>query len=417
MPGGRPATIGIEGGTVAFVAYPGEELPDGWAAPDRRIDARGLYAFPGLHNSHTHAAMTLFRGWGDDLPLMRWLRDHIWPAEARMTADDVYHGTRLAILEMIRSGTTHFNDMYWHTDGVARAVDELGVRAHLGSVFIDHGDETVARRWRDDVLRRVEQRHDLGPRIHTTIAPHAIYTVSPANLEWLGILARDHDLLLHIHLSETQGEVDDCIAAHGVRPTELLDRTGLVGPNLIAAHGVYLDEDELARLGEAGATIVHNPAANMKLATGGILEYHAARRAGVRVVLGTDGAGSNNNLDLIEEMKLAALVQKHRAADATSLPAADALALATTAAADAFRLGTGRIEPGAPADLILVDFSAPGTQPVHDPVSNLVYAASGAAVHTTICDGRVLMYDRVIEGVDEAEVVEGAVAVARRLAG
>jgi hypothetical protein len=248
-----------------------------------------------------------------------------------MTPDDVYQGTRLAILEMIRSGTTHFNDMYWHADAVARAVDELGVRAHIGSVFIDHGDEAVARRWRDDVLRRIDERHDLPPRAQIAIAPHAIYTVSPANLDWLAGLARDHDLLLHIHLSETRGEVEECVATHGVRPTGLLERVGALGPNLIAAHGVYLDAEELAMLGEVGATVVHNPAANMKLATGRIFDYDAARQAGVRVVLGTDGAGSNNNLDLIEEMKLAALIQKHRAQDATSLPAPEALAMATTA--------------------------------------------------------------------------------------
>jgi len=427
---GGPADLWIDEGVITFVdrrAGSGEGRTDEGAAdearprpeflPDRVIGASGLHAFPGLRNGHTHAAMTLFRGWGDDLPLMEWLRDHIWPAEARMTADDIYDGTRLALLEMIRSGTTYFNDMYWHADAVARATDELGLRAHIGSVFIDHGDDATARRWREDVLRRVDGRDALGPRLRVALAPHAIYTVSPDNLEWLGGLARDHGLLLHIHLSETRGEVDDCMAAHGVRPTHLLERVGLLGPNLIAAHGVYLDPEELGMLGDAGATVVHNPAANMKLATGGIFDYDAAKAAGVRVVLGTDGAGSNNNLDMIEEMKLAALVQKHRAADATSLPAHEALALATTAPAAAFGMGTGRLEPGEPADLILVDFSAPSTQPLHDPVSTLVYAAHGAAVHTTICDGRVLMHERRIEVADEVEIVARAGAAARRLAG
>ncbi len=407
---GAPTSIGIEDGIIAFVG-----TEPAWDGPDRVIDAAGLHAFPSLRNGHTHAGMTLFRGWGDDLPLMEWLRGHVWPAEERMTADDVYHGTRLAALEMIRSGTTYFNDMYWYADAIARAVNELGIRAHLGSVFIDHGSSDVARRWREDVLRNVERRDALGPRLQLALAPHAIYTVSVENLEWLGGLARDHDLLLHTHLSETRGEVDDCVAAHGVRPTHLLERAGLLGPNLIAAHGVFLDSEELAMLGEAGATIVHNSAANMKLATGGIFDYDAAKRAGVRVVLGTDGPGSNNNLDLVEEMKLAALVQKHRSGAATSLPAAEALALVTTSAARAFRLGSGRIEPGEPADLILVDFSAPSTQPLHDPVSTLVYAAHGAAVHTTICDGRVLMHDRVIEVADEAEILREAGRAAREL--
>jgi 5-methylthioadenosine/S-adenosylhomocysteine deaminase len=428
---GEVVEIGVEDGVIGFVRpVSGDQRPassdqgpgssDQWAADSgegagRVVDGRGLHAFPALRNGHTHAAMTLFRGWGDDLPLMEWLRTHIWPAEEQMTADDVYHGTRLGVVEMIRSGTVYFNDMYWHADAVARAVDELGIRAHLGAVFIDHGDPETSRKWRAEVERRIEEREALGPRLQVALAPHAIYTVSSENLEWLGERARSSDLLLHIHLSETREEVDECVAAHGVRPTHYLDRLGLLGPNLIAAHGVYLDAEELDLLAAAGATLVHNPTANLKLAVGGVFDYDAAKNAGVRVVLGTDGAGSNNNLDLLEEMKIAALVQKHRAQDPTSLPAHEALALTTTAPASAFRLGTGRIQPGQPADLILVDFSAASTQPLHDPVSALVYAAHGCAVHTTICDGRVLMHDRQLEVCDEAEVVREASRAARGL--
>ncbi len=403
------ASAGRRGGDSALRS----QLSDPGGA--RVVDGRGLHPFPALRNGHTHAAMTLFRGWGDDLPLMEWLRTHIWPAEEQMTADDVYHGTRLGVLEMIRSGTVYFNDMYWHADAVARAVDELGVRAHLGAVFIDHGDPATSAKWRADVERRIEERASHGPRIQVALAPHAIYTVSNDNLAWLGDRAREHGLILHTHLSETRGEVDDCVAAHGVRPTHLLDRLGLLGPNLVVAHGVYLDAEELAMLGEAGATIAHNPTANLKLAVGGIFDYDAAKAAGVRVVLGTDGAGSNNNLDLLEDMKIAALVQKHRAQDPTSLPAREALALATTAAAEAFGHGNGRIEPGQPADLILVDFSGASTQPLHDPVSDLVYSAHGCAVHTTICDGRVLMHDRRVEVCDEAEVIREAARAGKGL--
>ncbi|MDX1675927.1 MAG: amidohydrolase family protein, partial [Longimicrobiales bacterium] len=244
---------------------------------DRVIDGRGLHAFPSLKNGHTHAAMTLFRGWGDDLPLMEWLETHIWPAEEKMSPEDVYRGTRLAVLEMIRSGTTYFNDMYWHADQVARAVEELGVKAHLGSVFVDHGNEEVGQRWRDAVLRQLEVLDDLPPRIRVAIAPHAIYTVSPENLEWLGEQAREHDLLLHIHLSETQDEVDACVEEHGVRPVHLLERVGLVGPHMIGAHGIFLDDDELELLAGAGATLVTNPTANLKLAVGGIFDYDAAK--------------------------------------------------------------------------------------------------------------------------------------------
>lgn len=437
---GHPSDIAVDGGRIAWVRDGGTRraeavdtdgphddatnpTPDAtsasptsrsWTAA-RMIDGRGLHAFPGLRNAHTHAAMTLFRGYGDDLPLMDWLRTRIWPAEALLTEDDVYHGTRLALVEMIRSGTVWFNDMYWHRDGVVRAVDELGVRAHVGSVFIDHGDPSgvQAGALRDAVVREVEEREALGSRIRVALAPHAIYTVAPRSLAWIGSLAREHGLVLHIHLSETRDEVDACITEHGVRPVVHLERLDLLGPNLVVAHGVYLDADEMGLLADAGATVVTNPTANMKLATGGIFDFRTASAAGLRVALGTDGAGSNNNLDMVEEMKTLALVQKHRAGDPTVLTAHDALAAATTAPAGGFGLGSGRIAPGEPADLILVDLAHPSTQPLHDPVSALVYAANGRAVHTTICDGRVLLHAGVVEVADEGEVVAQAVRAAR----
>jgi len=388
-------------------------VPDGY----RVLDASGLVAMPSLRNGHTHAAMTLFRGWGDDMPLMAWLQDRIWPAEARLTEQDVYRGTRLAIVEMIRSGTTHFNDMYWHAPAIARAASEMGVRAHVGAAFVDLGQASVAARWRAAMDEWLEQRDAWGPRIRATIAPHAIYTVSEEHLTWLGTVAEEADLPLHIHLSETLGEVTDCVAAHGVRPTALLERAGLLKSRLIAAHGVYLDPDEFELLGRAGATVVHNPAANLKLATGGILDYAAATTAGVRVILGTDGVASNNNHDLFEEMKLAALLQKHRGQDATLLPASEAIALATSEPAQLLGSGHGTLEVGEPADLLLLDLSLPATQPGHDLNSDLVYAANGSVVHTTICAGEVLMHDRKLEVADEGEICAEAAESARRLTG
>jgi 5-methylthioadenosine/S-adenosylhomocysteine deaminase len=336
-----------------------------------------------------------------------------------MTPEDVYHGTRLAILEMIRSGTTRFNDMYWYAPAIARAADELGVRAVIGAAFVDLGRTDVAERWRREVEVWLEQCDDWGERIRAAIAPHAIYTVSEAHLRWLGDLAQARDLPFHIHLSETEAEVRDCAAAYGVRPARLLERLGLVGDRLLAAHGVHLDEDEMALLGRAGASVVTNPAANLKLAVGGIFDYSMARRMGVRVLIGTDGAASNNNLDLFEELKLLALLQKHRSGDPTTLPASEALALATTAAAAFFDRhdpsATGRIGEGEPADFLLLDLSGPATRPGHDVSSDLVYAANGGVVHTTVCDGRVLMHDRVVEVADEEEIVARATEVARRL--
>jgi 5-methylthioadenosine/S-adenosylhomocysteine deaminase len=420
---GSMASILIRDGVIAAVGQapdPGARGSAHGVAPDddavdRVIDGTGLHAFPSLRNCHTHAAMTLFRGWGDDMPLMQWLQTRIWPAEALLTEDDVYHGARLACLEMIRGGTTYLNDMYWHHAGVARAVDEMGLRAHIGAVFIDLGDAETARQQRDAVLRQLDGRASLGPLLRVALGPHAIYTVSPESLEWAGEVARAESLPVHIHLAETRQEVEQCMASHGVRPAYLLERVGLMGPNLIAAHGVYLDPDEIGLLAAAGATVVTNPTANLKLATGGIFDYAGARAAGLRVALGTDGPASNNNLDMIEEMKVAALVQKHRASDATCLPATEALAMATSGGGEALGLGSGGIEAGAPADLMLVDLSHPSTQPVHDPVSALVYAANARAVHTTICDGRVLMHDGRVEVAHEAEVVRQAVRAAMRV--
>ncbi len=404
---GSPRTIHIEDGKIAGL---GDDRP-----ADRVIDAAGLHAFPSLKNAHTHAGMTLFRGYGDDLPLMEWLEKKIWPAERMLTEETVYHATRLALLEMLKGGTTWLSDMYWHRDGVARAVRDMGMKGHIASVFIDLGDPEKAKEQCDRTLSRLSTRNRYGPRVMMALGPHAIYTVSNESLAWIGRLAKQEDLIVHIHLSETRGEVEECRKRHGTTPARLLERLGLVGPNLVAAHGIHLDREEIGMLAAAGATVVTNPVSNLKLAVGGIFPYREAREAGLRVALGTDGAGSNNNLDMIEEMKIAALVQKHRSGDPTCLPAREALHLATAAPAEAFGLGSGRIEVGAPADLMLVDFRAPATQPVHDPVSNLVYAANASSVHTTICDGEVLMYDRVVEVVDEEEVIRAAVAATRDL--
>jgi 5-methylthioadenosine/S-adenosylhomocysteine deaminase len=416
---GEPRSILIEGGRI--VAIDDSTDRTGSAGPggdpirvDRVLDAGGLHAFPSLRNSHTHVAMVLFRGYGDDMPLMEWLQTRIWPAEGRLDADDVYDGARLGILEMIRTGTTFFNEMYWHREALVRAVEDMGVRAMLGANLLDLGDPAMIEAQKAEILDLVPGGEGSG-RARLALAPHSVYTVAPKELEWVAGLAREHDLRVHIHLSETQGEVERCLEEHGCRPAVHLERLGLVGPHLIAAHGQYLDESELELLAEGGATVVTNPLANLKLATGGIFPYAAARRAGLRVCLGTDGASSNNSLDMFEEIKMVALLQKHREADATVLPAPEALELATVVPAELFGQGSGRLEVGEPADLMLVDLSGPGTQPVHDPVSALVYAASGSCVRTTICDGQVLMHDGKVEICDEEEVIAKAVEVARRV--
>jgi 5-methylthioadenosine/S-adenosylhomocysteine deaminase len=400
---GAEVDIAIDGGVITGVmpASPGE------TAAHRAIDADGLHVFPAFRNAHTHVAMVLFRGYGDDMPLMEWLQTRIWPAEARLTQEHVYHGARLGILEMIRGGTTFFNEMYWHRPALVEAVHAMGVRAAIGQTLIDIGNAAVFARQKSELVRLARDEKQVG-RVQFLAAPHSIYTVPFAELQWVAQTAAEHDLFVHIHLAETAGEVERCVAEHGCRPTQLLERAGLVNERLIAVHGQFLDDAELDMLGAARATLVTNPAANLKLATAGIFPYSRAREAGIRICLGTDGAASNNTLSMIEAMKLAALLQKHRAGDATTLPAREALAMATTAAAELFHGTRAVIAPGAPADLILVDFSEASTQPVHDPVSALVYAAHAGQVHSTICDGRVLMHARRVEVCDEAEVIENA---------
>jgi len=418
---GTAHDITIAGGRIESIRPHAESPDDRGRSPDdnaRLIDAAGLHAFPSFRNGHTHVAMVLFRGYGDDMPLMDWLRTRIWPAEAQLTEDDVYAGARLGIVEMIRGGTTFFNEMYWHRPALVRAAEELGVRALIGQTIIDTGNASMVTQQKAALERlAVEEPVSESGRVKLCAAPHSVYTVTPDDLRWVSVIAAEHNLLVHIHLSETEEEVENCLLLHGCRPAMLLERLGLIGPRLIAAHGQFLDEDELSLLGAAGASLVTNPAANLKLATGGIFPLAQARAAGVRVCLGTDGAASNNTLSMIEAMKLAALLQKHRERNPVALSAPDALAMATTTPAEVFREGSGRIEVGAPADLILVDFSGPATQPLHDPVSQLVYAASASCVHTTICNGEVLMHSGIVEVCDEREVVEQAAAAVRGLLG
>ncbi|HVP96877.1 amidohydrolase family protein [Methanoregula sp.] len=378
------------------------------------IEGDGALVLPGLSNTHTHAAMSLLRGYADDMILQDWLSQKIWPLEAHLTGEDVYWGTKLACLEMIRTGTTAFNDMYFFMEDAARAVDEAGIRALLCYGFIDLGDAAK----REHECRATEAlaahiRKLANPRIHAATGPHAPYTVSPEGLKWCAEFSREQDIPLHIHLSETEKEVNDCVAQHKKRPAALLDECGVLGPKTIAAHGCWLDDAECALLGKRGVSVSHNPASNMKLATHRALPYRELVHAGANVCLGTDGCASNNNLDLFEEMKIAALLQKFFWNDPTILAAPAALAMATTNGAKALGFGAGTLTAGAPADLILVSNRIPCNTPLHNAASNLVYACSGAAVETTICAGRVLMLEHEIPG--EAEILAGASQAAAQL--
>jgi 5-methylthioadenosine/S-adenosylhomocysteine deaminase len=378
---GRRVGVRCEDGAIAAIG------PEVTPAPgDERIDAGGAHLVPPLVNGHTHAAMTLFRGSGGDLPLMPWLEEKIWPVEARLDGEDVYWGARLACAEMLRSGTTRFWDMYWQPGATARAVADAGIRAAIGAPLFDLNGSP--EQLREAAHRGLEELSGYGPEITPALAPHAIYTVSEESLGWIAELSAERDLPVQIHLSETEKEVQDCLAEHGERPAFYLDRLGLLNERTVLAHGVWLDPDELALVAERGATVVSNPVANMKLAVGGVFPHPAARTAGVAVGLGTDGAGSNDSLDLLADLKTFALAQKHAAGDPTAIDAAEAWAVATGARAP--RLGATPLEPGEPADFLLLDPDAPELG-IGELSADLVYAASGSVVDTVVVAGRVLM--------------------------
>jgi 5-methylthioadenosine/S-adenosylhomocysteine deaminase len=365
---------------------------------DEVIDAEGLLLCPPMVNGHTHAAMTLFRGFGDEMPLMEWLQKKIWPAEAKLHPDDVYWGTRLACLEMIRSGTSRFFDMYWHGTEAARAVDDAGLRAEISSVMIDQLDAARGEAMRGEVIETLERISETGPRVSPSLGPHAIYTVSSDSLAWLAEVAAEREISLHIHLSETEQEVEDCLDAHGKRPAAYLDDLGFLGPRTVLAHGVRFDYSELELIAERGSTVVTNPAANMKLADGGSFPYRRAEKAGVSIGLGTDGVSSNSNLDMFEEVKLFALIQKHSSGDPATLPADEAIAIARGLRSAV--VGGTPLEPGRPADFLLLRGSDPELS-AGDLNADLVYAAGGSIVDSTVVAGRVLMRNRVVPGADE----------------
>ncbi len=376
---------------------------------DETIDAGGAPLVAPLLNGHTHAAMTLFRGSGGDLPLMPWLEERIWPVEAKLSDEDVYWGARLACAEMTRTGTTRFWDMYWHPEATARAVADAGIAATIGAPLFDHDGN--AEGMRETALRSLDRLGELGPAVAPALAPHSIYTVSEGSLRWIAELAAEREVPVHIHLSETEKEVEDCLATHGRRPAAYLDRLGMLGERTLLAHGVWLDREELELIAARGCTVVSNPVANMKLAVGGVFPYPAARAAGVAVGLGTDGAGSNDSLDLFSDLKLFALAQKHAAGDATAIAAGEAWAVATGAQAPLLGAG-GALAAGTPADFLLLHPGAPELG-IGDLESNLVYAATGATVDTAVVAGEVLMRGGEVPGMEE--IAARAAERARRL--
>jgi 5-methylthioadenosine/S-adenosylhomocysteine deaminase len=354
---------------------------------DETIDATGTAILPPFYNTHTHAAMSLLRGYADDMPLQRWLNEYIWPYENKMTAADIREGSRLAIREMIQTGTVFFSDMYFEIGETIAVAKEFGIRAAIGVTFVESHSKSQQEEKLDMLRHWGDPTNGL---ITLTVAPHAIYTVGSDLLVKCAEVARSLGMKLHIHLSETRKEVEDCLREHGTTPVRYLDSLGFLGPDVIAAHVVHVDEEEAAILASRGVTIAHCPCSNLKLASG-IFPYRLLHDAGCRITLGTDGDSSNNNLDMREEMKFAALLAKASSGDPEVMPADEALAMATRNGAAAFGIDAGVIQEGKLADALLVRLDDVRMQPCHNLVSNWVYAAGSSCIDTVICNGKILM--------------------------
>ena len=368
------------------------------------IDGKGKAVIPGLINTHTHAAMVLFRSYADDMPLMEWLEKKIWPLEAKLKPDDIYHGTKLACLEMIKSGTTAFNDMYFEVESIAKAVEEIGMRACISSAFFDFFDEQRL----EESLKKVEE--DLKKlknfkNVIPAVGPHAPYTVSLKGLKASMELAENYDALIHFHLAETKGEIEEFKKKNGKGIVEALDEIGFLNSRLIAAHCVWLSESEIELMAERKVNVSHCPTSNMKLCVGNAINYSAMKKSKLNVTLGTDSAASNNNLDMFEEMKFAALLQKYHYSNPTLLNAKEVFEMATINGAKALGIEAGLIEPGYLADLAIVDLRKPYFTPGHNFIADVVYSANGNC-DTVIIDGKVIMENEIVEG--EEKIMEDA---------
>lgn len=383
--------------------------------PDKVINAENMVAMPGFVNCHTHSAMTLFRGYADDLPLMEWLEKKIWPLEKKLTNKDIYWGTMLAVLEMIKSGTTTFSDMYFCMDEVAKAVDEAGMRANLSLGLIGlFGDKDL-----DEGVEFAEKWNDTAEgRITTTLGPHAPYTCPPEFLQKVLLKAEKQNFNIHIHVAETQQEVKEISERYNKTPVRYLYDLGVFDFPTAAAHCVHINDKDIDLLLRKGVGVIHCPESNMKLASG-IAPIPKLLEAGILVGLGTDGAASNNNLDMIEEMRSAALIHKVNTLDPTVVNSFEGLKMANEAGARILGLGgkTGKLKEGMKADIILVDLEKPHLKPLNNIFAHLVYSVNSSDVDTVIINGRVLMKNRNVLTIDEEKVFSEVKNCIKRITG
>lgn len=411
----------IENGLIAvkdgLLAYVGRSVEAPSFETDVIINGGGKIAMPGLINCHTHAAMSLFRSIAEDKPLDAWLRETIWPLESKLRSEDVYCGALLSCLEMIKSGTTCFSDMYFYEDSVAKAALEAGLRCVLSSGIIEAGHKTLGRALLNEAVGLAKKYHGAYEgRVSVMLGPHAVYSCSPELLRRVGDEAERLNVGVHIHLAESEANSDNIKKNYGKSEVEVLSDVGLLKPSLLAAHCVHLSDDDIAFLAKYNVKVAYNPVSNMKLASG-IPRIKDLLNAGITVGLGTDGPASNNSLDMFDTMKIAALLQKIRYSDPRVLPAKKVIEMATIDGARALGLDglVGSLEVGKRADLILLDARKPHLTPLHDVYAALVYSARGSDVDTVIIDGKIVMEKRNVKTLNEDEVMRRAEEKARDL--
>ncbi len=403
----RQGLIAIKDGSIIYV---GREVKAPSFEADKIIDGSGKIAMPGLINCHTHAAMSLFRSIAEDKELSVWLREVIWPLESKLKPEDVYYGTLLSCVEMIKSGTTCFSDMYFHEDMVAKAVIESGLRCVLSPGIIEAGQKILGRiLLREAVKIAKKYRGDSYGRISVMLGPHALYSCSPQLLRRVSEEAKALNIGVHIHLAESEDDSANIKNLYGKSEVELLNDIGLLRPNLLAAHCIHLSDQDVTLMAKRDVKVVYNPVSNMKLASG-IPKVKDLLDAGLTVSLGTDGPASNNSLDMFDTMKFATLLQKAKYRDPRVLPAKKVIEMATIDGARALGLSDfiGSLEVNKRADIILIDAEKPHLTPMHDIYATLVYSARGSDVDTVIVDGKVLMENRNVNTLNEHEIIKKA---------
>lgn len=396
---GRASDMLVADGIIAKIAPSGSLCCSDDEA--EVTDCEGKTALPGFVNMHTHAGMAMMRGVGEDIGFHEWL-DRIWEIEENIDEEYVYIATKMACLEMIKTGTTTFNDQYWYMPMAYKAASEMGIRSVLSYVICDRNDPQESERQKVQCQQMYEASKSWADTAMFVLSVHAIYSVREPMILWASEFARANGLKLHIHLSETEKEVEDCRDAHGgMSPVEYLDSLGVLGPHVIAAHTLWLSDRDVEILGKRGVTCVHNVNSNIKLASGYKFRYNELRDAGANVCLGTDGCGSSNNLDMLETMKTSAMIQKAWRGDSSSMPIDEIMTMVTTNPAKVLGLNLGRLEEGALADIIIIDtdsyhFMSPGSFE-----ANLIYSAHSDCVDSVICNGRFVMRNRVVPGEKE----------------